>query len=210
MSPERVIAIDGPAGSGKSTIARALAERLGLKTLDTGACYRAVTAAALREGLDPADEDSVAALASGMALSIEGEVLIDGADVTEEIRSEAVNHGVSLVAANQSVREVLVAWQREWVSTHGGGVVEGRDIGSVVFPNATVKLYLTASSQERARRRADEGAASIERRDRLDSTRRVSPLTVPDGAVEIDTTERSVPEVIDLVLGLVKEAESAP
>jgi cytidylate kinase len=203
-----VIAIDGPAGSGKSTIARALAERLGLKTLDTGACYRAVTAAALRARIDPADEDQVAALAAAVELSIEGAVLVDGVDVTEEIRSEQVNHGVSLVAANQRVREVLVRWQRQWVTTHGGGVVEGRDIGSVVFPDATVKLYLTASTQERARRRADEGAASIERRDRLDSTRRVSPLTIPEGAVELDTTTLSIAEVVELVLDLVDEAEA--
>jgi cytidylate kinase len=207
MSDLRVIAIDGPAGSGKSTISRAVAERLGLATLDTGASYRAVTAAAIRAGLDPADLDGVAELADRATLSIDGAVIIDGSDVTEEIRSDRVNHAVSLVAANQRVRDALVAWQRGWVEAHGGGVVEGRDIGSVVFPGATVKLYLTASSEERARRRAEEGAASIERRDRIDSTRVASPLTLAEGAIEIDTTERSVASVVNLVLLLVDEAE---
>jgi cytidylate kinase len=207
VSGLRVIAIDGPAGSGKSTISRALAERLGLKTLDTGASYRAVTAAALAAGIDPSDLEAVGELAATASIEIDGGVRIGGLDVSDEIRSEAVNHAVSVVAANQQVRDALVRWQRRWVEAHGGGIVEGRDIGSVVFPEAQVKLYLTASSAERARRRSEEGAASVERRDRLDSTRSTSPLTLADGAVEIDTTTRSVEEVVDLVLDLLATDE---
>jgi cytidylate kinase len=203
----RVIAIDGPAGSGKSTISQALAERLGLETLDTGASYRAVTVAALAAGVDLADLEAVAAVARAADIEIDGGVRIDGVDVTAQIRSDAVNHAVSLVAANQLVRDTLVAWQRRWVAAHGGGIVEGRDIGSVVFPEAPVKLYLTASAQERARRRSEEGAASVERRDRLDSTRAVSPLTLADGAIEIDTTSRGVDEVVALVLDLLARSE---
>ena len=207
MSAGRIIAIDGPAGSGKSTISQALGEALGLATLDTGASYRAVTAAALRSGIDPSDLEAVAALARGARLEIDGGVSLDGIELSAEIRSDEVNHAVSLVAANQAVRAVLVEWQRAWVASHGGGIVEGRDIGSVVFPDATVKLFLTASPDERARRRAEEGAASVERRDRLDSTRAASPLILAEDAVAIDTTELRVEEVVDLVLELIARAE---
>ena len=207
MNSPRVIALDGPAGSGKSTIARALSQRLNLATLDTGASYRAVTAAVLAAGIEPTDTAAVAELAAAATLSVEERVLIDGRDVTDEIRSDAVNHNVSLVAANPLVRETLVHWQRAWVSAHNGGVVEGRDIGSVVFPNATVKLYLTASAQERARRRAEEGHESLARRDRLDSTRTHSPLIQADGALEIDTTDLSVEQVVELVLETLNKAE---
>jgi cytidylate kinase len=200
MKDLHVIAIDGPAGSGKSTISKALGEVLGLATLDTGACYRAVTAACLRREVDPTDHDGVLEVARSAQLEIDGRVIIDGDDVTEEIRGESVNHHVSLVASNPEVRGILVAWQRRWVEEHQGGIVEGRDIGTGVFPNATVKLYLTASADERARRRSEEGMASIERRDRLDSTRAHSPLTLADDAHEIDTTELGVDAVVKLVL----------
>lgn len=209
MSGQRIIAIDGPAGSGKSTIARAIADRLGLATLDTGACYRAVTAAALRAGLDFADADSLGELARNAELSIDGRVLINGIDVTSDIRADDVNHHVSLAAANPQVREAMVAWQRHWTASHGGGVVEGRDIGTVVFPDATVKLYLTATPEERARRRPEEGHTSVERRDRLDSTRAHSPLTLASDALEIDTTELAVDEVVNLVLEAVTRAETS-
>jgi cytidylate kinase len=205
MSSLRIIAIDGPAGSGKSTISRALAERLALSTLDTGACYRAITAAALRLGIDPADLEAVATLASSASLSIDGAVVINGGDVTSEIRGDEVNHHVSTVAANPGVRSAMVAWQRSWATHHGGGIIEGRDIGSVVFPDATVKLFLTASPEERARRRSDEGQASVERRDLLDSTRAHSPLTQADGALEVDTTAMSIDEVVALVLSVIDE-----
>ena len=206
MTDQLVIAIDGPAGSGKSTLGRALATRLGLSTLDTGASYRAVAALALRRGLDLSDHQAIASLAASARLEVSERVTIDEVDVTEEIRSDAVNAAVSTVAANPEVRTALVAWQRRWASEHGGGIVEGRDIGSVVFPDATVKLYLTANADERARRRSEEGQASIERRDRLDSTRAASPLTTAPDATVIDTTEMPVDEVVSLVLGMVDAA----
>src|SRR5256714_9766909 len=153
----RVIAIDGPAGSGKSTVSRRLAERLGLRYLDTGAMYRAVAFAALRRDLDPDDDDPVAALARNLTLdvSLEG-VTVDGVDATVEIRGPEVTRAVSTVAANPGVREELRRRQREWAVANGGGVIEGRDIGTVVFPDAELKVYLTASPDARAQRRADE------------------------------------------------------
>ena len=206
MTEHLVIAIDGPAGSGKSTLGRALADRLGLKTLDTGASYRAVAALALRREIALDDASSLAAVAAEAHLVVSDRVTIDGIDVTEEIRSDAVNAAVSVVAANPDVRATLVMWQRTWVQQHGGGIVEGRDIGSVVFPDASIKLYLTADAEERARRRSDEGQASIERRDRLDSSRAASPLTTAPGAIVLDTTEMPVDDVVALVLDMVTAA----
>ncbi|HEX2849279.1 MAG TPA: (d)CMP kinase [Acidimicrobiales bacterium] len=200
----RVIAIDGPAGSGKSTVARAVAARLGLDYLDTGAMYRSVAYAALRDGVDPADAAGVAALAKGLAIDVAGTVTVDGQDATAAIRGPEVSAVVSVVAANPEVRSELVRRQRDWVEAHGGGVVEGRDIGTVVFPNADLKVFLTASEEEReARRRqesGDEVAAHVATRDRLDSTRRHSPLRAADDAIEIDTTGRPVPEIVEEVL----------
>ncbi len=205
----RVIAIDGPAGSGKSTVARALAKRLGLEYLDTGAMYRAVAFAALRRGIDPDDAEPVARLVRNLELSVgDSEVTVDGVDATIEIRGPEVTRAVSAVAANPEVRRELCRRQREWGDEHGGGVIEGRDIGTVVFPNADLKVYLTASEQERADRRTkevldldyDTVAADIARRDYVDSTRAVSPLTVPDDAVVIDTTGSSIDDVVNLVL----------
>ena len=155
----RVIAIDGPAGSGKSTVARCLAERLDLEYLDTGAMYRAVTFAALRRNVDPADEEPVAALARMVDLSVTVDrVVVDGVDATIEIRGPEVTRAVSIVAANAKVREELVTRQREWALRHGGGVIEGRDIGSVVFPDAELKVYLDARPEVRAARRSKEVA----------------------------------------------------
>jgi cytidylate kinase len=196
-----VIAIDGPAGSGKSTVSRALARRLGLDRLDTGAMYRAVAWAALDRGIDPADRPAVASLARGLAIVVGDRIEADGTDVTESIRGPEVSGAVSVVAANPDVRAVLVEHQRRWVASRGGGVVEGRDIGSVVFPGADVKVYLTASADERARRRPEEGPDALSRRDRLDSTRPVSPLGVADGARVIDTTGRAVADIVDEVVG---------
>lgn len=208
----RVIAIDGPAGSGKSTVAREVAARLGFGYLDTGAMYRAVTAAALRRNVDPADADAVAALAGACALDVGLDaVTIDGIDVTEEIRGPGVTAAVSAVAANPAVREEMVRRQRDWVSARPGAVLEGRDIGTVVFPDAPLKVYLTASNEARAARRAVEGttgsdrdavAADLARRDRADSTRATSPLTTSADAVTVDTTDLSVDEVIERVLEL--------
>ena len=194
------IAIDGPAGSGKSTLSRALAQRLDLERLDTGAMYRSVAWAVLRAGLDPADRPAVAEVARTLDLEVGDRVLADGTDVTEAIRGPEVSAAVSAVAANPAVRAVMVDRQRAWVAEHGGGVVEGRDIGSVVLPDADLKLYLTAPPEVRAARRSEEGAAAVARRDRLDSTRAASPLEVPDGARVIDTGALGVDEIVDEVV----------
>ena len=196
----RVIAIDGPVGSGKSTVARAVADRLGLEVLETGAMYRAVAAAALRLGIEPGAD--TAAEMAGLAREI------DPAAATEaELRSPAINRAVSEVAAQPEVRTELVALQRRWAASRGGGVVEGRDIGTVVFPDATVKVFLTASEEERARRRgADEEAADLARRDQLDSSRAASPLAAADDALVIDSTGRSVDDVVDEIVAAVAEA----
>jgi cytidylate kinase len=196
-----VIAIDGPAGSGKSTVSRALAARLGLDRLDTGAMYRAVAWAALHRSIEPGDREAVGMLARTLSFDVGERVEADGCDITEAIRGAPVSRAVSLVAANPAVRAVLVERQRQWVADRGGGVVEGRDIGSVVFPGADVKIYLTASPEERARRRPEEGAVAVARRDRLDTTREASPLGVAEGARIIDTTARSVADIVDEVVG---------
>jgi CMP/dCMP kinase len=211
-----IVAIDGPAGAGKSTVGRAVAQRLGLDYLDTGAMYRAVTFAALRRGLDPADENDVAELSESVAMSLDpttdGTVVhVDGVDATIEIRGREVTSAVSAVAANSRVRAELVRRQRRWVAEHGGGVVEGRDIGSVVFPDATLKLFVTASPRVRAERRVAEIGgdvaeveASIIERDRKDSTRTDSPLTEASGSIVVDTSGLSVEQVVGKVLALLE------
>jgi cytidylate kinase len=200
-----IIAIDGPAGSGKSTVSRALADRLGVDRLDTGAMYRAVAWAALAAGVEPSDTEAVHALARGARLEIGPErVRINGTDVTDAIRTPEISSTVSIVAANPAVRREMVARQRDWAAEHGGGVVEGRDIGSVVFPDAEVKVYLTASPDERVRRRSDESAEGVARRDRIDSTRQASPLAVAPGARTLDTTGRTVEDVVEEVLSWVQ------
>ena len=205
----RVIAIDGPAGSGKSTVARQLADRLGMAYLDTGAMYRAVAFAALRRDIDPEDEGKVAALTRDLELGVTlAGVVVDGVDATVEIRGPEVTRAVSIVAANPGVRDELRRRQREWAVAHDGGVIEGRDIGTVVFPDAALKVYLTASPDARAQRRADEVteldyetvAADLARRDALDEGRDHSPLAAADDAVRVDTTDRTVEEVVDALL----------
>jgi 3-phosphoshikimate 1-carboxyvinyltransferase len=195
-----IVAIDGPAGAGKSTVSTAVARRLGLDRLDTGAMYRAVAALALERGIPPDDEAAVAGLAAASAIEVGERVTIDGLDVTRVIRSPEVGRAVSVVAANPEVRRQLVLRQRVWAEAHGGGVVEGRDIGSVVFPHAQLKVYLTASPEVRARRRHDEAPEGVARRDRIDSTREASPLREADDAHLLDTTDRSVQDVVEEVL----------
>ena len=202
----RVIAIDGPAGSGKSTVARQLARHMGLEYLDTGAMYRAVTFAALRRQVDPADADRVAELARVVEMEVEETgVRVDGVDATIEIRGPEVSRAVSLVAANPGVRAELVRRQREWTHARGGGVLEGRDIGTVVFPDAVLKVYLSARPEVRAERRAAEVtgldyetvAADMARRDAYDSGRDTSPLRQANDAIEVDTSDLTVDEIVE-------------
>jgi cytidylate kinase len=217
-----IVAIDGPSGSGKSTVARGVAAALGLATLDTGAMYRAITHAVLAAGLDPGDAEGAAKIADAASITVEnGTTTLNGADISTEIRGPEVTTAVSTVAAQPQVRAVLVARQRSWVEAHGGGVVEGRDIGTVVFPDATVKVYLTARDEERARRRQrDEEAAdrpvavadvqaALERRDALDSSRTASPLQAADDAVVIDTTLLDVDTVVGDIVARVRAAKDS-
>ncbi|HTX00324.1 MAG TPA: (d)CMP kinase [Acidimicrobiales bacterium] len=210
-----LVAIDGPGGAGKSTVSRELSRRLELPRLDTGAMYRAVTLLALRREIEPDDAPAVAAIAESAELDLDGErVLADGDDVTAAIRAPEVDAAVSAVAANPAVRAALVARQQAWIAARQGAVVEGRDIGSVVAPQADLKVYLTATPEERATRRAAQhaphggatGAAAVgeamERRDRLDASRADSPMGRPAGAVEVDSTGRNVGEVVEEILAL--------
>ena len=218
----RVVAIDGPSGSGKSTIALGVAEALSLQMLDTGAMYRAVTCAVLRAHADPTDEELVTTIAQGARLDVtRGVTTLDGEDVSGAIRGPEVTANVSSVSLHPGVRAELVARQRTWVAHHGGGVVEGRDIGSVVFPDARVKVFLTASDEERARRRQrDEAAASrtvavedvqaaMARRDTADSTRAVSPLRTADEAMVVDTTGRTPEDIVAEIVQAFQRAEGS-
>ena len=207
----RVIAIDGPAGSGKSTVARHLAERLGLEYLDTGAMYRAVAFAALRRGIDPAETVMVEQMMGDIEIEVDAtSVVVDRVDATIEIRGPEVTRAVSTVAANAGVRRELVARQRSWAARRGGGVIEGRDIGTVVFPDAELKVYLTARPEVRAGRRHKEVsdldyeqvAADMARRDTLDTTRDIDPLQEAHGATIIDTSDRDVEDILDELVSL--------
>ncbi|MCP4437202.1 MAG: (d)CMP kinase [Actinomycetia bacterium] len=209
-----VIAIDGPAGSGKSTVGRLLADRLDLTYLDTGAMYRAVAFASIRQGIDPDEPEAVAALARAIDIEVDNAgVRVDDIDATLEIRGPEVTRAVSMVAANSEVREELRARQRAWALERGGGVIEGRDIGTVVFPDALLKVYLTASAEVRARRRAkemtdldyDEVAADIARRDAADSGRDDSPLATAGDAVTVDTSDLEIDGVVDVIVQMVEE-----
>jgi cytidylate kinase len=209
-----VIAIDGPAGAGKSTIARALAARLGLEYLDTGAMYRAVTFAAIRRGIPVDDVAAVGALARELVLEVgEHGVLVDGVDATAEIRTPEITVAVSAIAANSEVRAELRARQQAWARKRGGGVIEGRDIGSVVFPDARLKLYLTASPRVRAQRRVAESGGDVDEieqaiavRDSNDATRSDGPLREATGSRVVDTTGLAIDEVLDVIEGLLEEA----
>ena len=210
---EKIIAIDGPAGSGKSTIAKALAKRLKLEYLDTGAMYRAVALISIQQKIEITDEEQVLVIAKEMDFNFEdGICVVNGLDATKEIRGSEVTRVVSVVAAMPTVRQEMVERQRLWVEERNGGVVEGRDIGSVVFPKAKVKVYLTASEEVRAERRieqeetldASKVADSIRKRDEADKGRSTSPLVRSEGAIEIDTSLMGVEETIEEVLGIFK------
>jgi CMP/dCMP kinase len=225
MSKPFVIAIDGPSGAGKSTLGRRLARELGLLYIDTGAMYRAVALACLSAGVDTSDAEGAAGVARRASIRLEGDpdslrVFLDGRDVSAEIRGEGVGREASLVSALTEVRRELVRRQREMGSAGSGVVLDGRDIGTVVFPDADVKFFLTAVPEERARRRLDEeraverGAsfeetlADINERDRRDATRDDSPLRIADDAVVIDTTDASIEDVFQLMLRTVRERVS--
>lgn len=209
----RVITIDGPGGSGKSTVAKLVAEQTGLPYLDTGAMYRAITFGVLQRAIDPADWETTDSVLPEIDLDLSASsVMVDGVDATEAIRGVEVTAHVSAVAANPTVRQVLVELQRQWLHKSGGGVLEGRDIGTVVVPNAALKVYVTASVRERARRRSletgtdiDEVEADLVRRDRADSERQDSPLRPADDAVTVDTTGYAIAEVVDRIVSLAHE-----
>jgi cytidylate kinase len=213
-----VVAVDGPAGSGKSTVSRRLARALGARYLDTGAMYRAVTWAVLRDGVDPQDQEAVAKIAATVRITLGTDpadpyVRVDGTPVDREIRGQDVTAAVSAVAAVPAVRRVLVAQQRDIIAATGRIVVEGRDIGAVVAPEADLKVYLTASATERARRRSAENASELEttaadlyRRDRLDSSRTADPLRQAPDAVVLDSTELGVDEVVSRLVAMLDRA----
>ena len=218
-----IIAIDGPSGAGKGTVAREVARRLDYRHLDTGAMYRAVAWKALNDRVPLDDEDAVAAIARHSAIEAgPASVLIDGQDVTSAIRTPEIDRAAAAAARLPKVRAVLVERQRR-EGERGGIVMEGRDIGSVVFPHADVKIYLDASPEERARRRAADPAHGLSRaaaaadvaaemaaRDRSDRTRSTSPLTIPKDAIELDTTALSIDETVRQVLDIVERVLTAP
>ena len=208
----RVIAIDGPAGSGKSTVAKALAARLNLDYLDTGAMYRAVAFAAIQKQINPNQIEEITEIAKSLDLELtEESCVVNGVDATTEIRGPEVTSLVSQVATMPEVRIEMVKRQRVWAETRNGGVMEGRDIGSVVFPDAMLKIYLTASEEVRAARRAAEVkegdvatiAADIERRDAVDTQRTASPLVEAEDAIVVDTSAMTLQQVVDHVIGLI-------
>lgn len=207
-----IIAIDGPAGAGKSTVARRVASELGIEYLDTGAMYRAVTFGVLSREIDPSDAELVIGLCRQLELEISVDrVVVDGVDATSAIRGPEVTSAVSAVAATPEVRQFLVELQRAWIRDRGAGVVEGRDITTVVLPDADLKLFVTASPRVRAERRVAESGgdvdaveAAIAERDRRDETRAASPLSISSEAVVIDTSEMSIDDVVADILERVR------
>jgi len=212
----RVVAIDGPAGAGKSTVSRLLASSLGLAYLDTGAMYRAVTAEAMHRGIALHDVEAVAAMSRSVSIEVgERGVFVDGRDVSEAIRTPEITVNVAPVASNSDVRADLRDRQRAWAAEHGGGVIEGRDIASVVFPDAELKIYLTATPLERAKRRAaqyggnvEEIAAALAERDHRDMSRPDGKLQATDGGHNVETDGLSVDEIVRKIIGLLDHDES--
>jgi CMP/dCMP kinase len=218
-----IIALDGPAGSGKSTVAKAVAVRLGFEHLDTGAMYRSLAWKCTRDGVSLSDVEAMTRLAESSRISVRADslgrqvVTVDGVDVTSAIRTPEIDVAVGPVASAAPVRAAMVAQQRRWGTERGVGVMEGRDIATVVFPDAPVKVYLTASTEERARRRSAQSGgdvelvqADIERRDLVDSTREADPLQVAEGATLLDTTGLSIDEVVDRIVAMVPTKDLEP
>ncbi len=222
---ENIITIDGPAGSGKSTIAKILARELRLKYIDTGAMYRAITLAVIRSGIDYNDEKSILKLTRKIKLELDSgsmdedkytAIKINGADVTNDIRSKEVGAAVSIISRLSGVRKYLVSLQRKFIEG-GNAILEGRDTGSVVCPDATLKIYLTASLEERIKRRdlqvrkkgqllkRNTIEKEITSRDKIDSSRKDSPLVIPQNGIIIDTTKLSIREVVDKIKKLYLE-----
>ena len=200
----RVIAIDGPAGAGKSTVARQVSTATGLRYLDTGAMYRCVALAVQQSSTDANDAEAVGKIARDVSVVIGRDAaILNGTDVSAEIRSSEINSIVSIIAAHTPVRDAMREQQRSWIRDHEGGVVEGRDIGTVVFPDAILKIFLTASPEVRAERRVGQSGgdiqavtASIAERDHLDSTRLDSPLKPSHDSVVVDSSRRTIEEVV--------------
>jgi len=217
-----IIAIDGPSGAGKSTLGRMIARELSLLYIDTGAMYRAAALAVIGSGVSTIDQQAVAEVVTRADINLEGDpdslqVMLDGRDVSQEIRTEEVSHSASVISTIPEVRRTLVQRQRELGERAGGVVLDGRDIGTIVFPQADIKFFLTAAPEERAHRRYDEDRlkernatleetlADINQRDRRDSTRGDSPLAIAEDAIVIDSTEFSIEEVFEQMLKAIRE-----
>lgn len=212
-----VIAIDGPAGAGKSTVAKQVAMSTNLPYLDTGAMYRCVAHAVMQSGVNMADPDAVGEVAASARIVVERDSAeLNGVDVSGVIRTPEVSSVVSIIAAHSPVRDAMRSQQRMWIENHGGGVVEGRDIGTVVFPHAELKIFLTASPEVRAQRRVSqtggdvkEIATNIAERDRIDSTRSDSPLRPADDSILVDSSNRSITEVVNEIVHHFQQSQKA-
>ena len=213
-----VIAIDGPAGAGKSTVARQVAMATGLPYLDTGAMYRCIALLCLRQGVDINDPEAVGVIAASAHIAITEEMaILNGEDISSQIRTQEISGIVSIIATHSSVRQSMRDQQRAWVIAHGGGVVEGRDIGTVVIPDADLKIFLTASPEVRAARRVAQSggdvaevAAAIRERDRIDSTRDDSPLKPAASSIHVDSSNKSIEEVVTEIVHHYRECAVTP
>src|ERR1051325_1588897 len=225
MTRPMIIAIDGPSGAGKSTLGRMIARELNMLYLDTGAMYRAVALAVIESGVSAADKDEVARVAQSAEINLAGDpdslrVTLDGHDISDKIRTEEVSHAASVISAIGGVRRALVERQRQ-MGRRGSGVLDGRDIGTVVFPDADIKFFLTAAPEERASRRYEEDRlrernvtfeetlADINTRDQRDSTRADSPLAIAEDAVVIDSTELSIADVFERMMEVIRQRQTS-
>ncbi len=211
-----IVAIDGPAGAGKSTVARMVATRIGVPFLDTGAMYRCVALSILEKGIAVTDVESIAEVARQVHITVTDSVVtLDGVDVSQRIREPEIGTVVSVIAALSPVRDAMREQQQAWIADHRGGVIEGRDIGTVVFPNADVKIFLTASPAERAARRVGQNGGDLERvaqeiqaRDHIDSNREDSPLKPAPDSIHVDSTGLSIEEVVSSIVEIVHNKQS--